>query len=116
MPEPLRIAVVGAGFMGRLHARTVAEGDVAELAAIVDLNPAAKAEADALGAAYLGSIEEALADDGIDAFVVALPDRAHVAPSETILRAGKPVLLEKPMADTLDGAKRIARAAREGDA
>jgi predicted dehydrogenase len=116
MPDLLRIAVVGAGFMGQLHARTVAEGDVAELAAIVDLDPAAKAVADGLGTKYLGSIEEALADDSIDAYVVALPDRAHVGPSETILRAGKALLLEKPMADTLEGAKRIARAAREGNA
>lgn len=112
----LKIAVVGAGFMGGLHARTVAETEDATLAAIVDsdVNGGKKA-AEGFGCSYLPTVEDAL-DQDIDAFVVAVPDRAHVAPASAVLRAGKPVLLEKPMADTLEGARTIARAADESGA
>lgn len=113
----LTIAVVGAGgFMGGLHARTVAESEGATLAAIVDADPTSgRKAAEYFGCRYLPSVEEALGT-GIDAYIVAVPDRAHVGPSTALLRAGKPVLLEKPMADTLSGARAIAQAATEGDA
>ena len=109
-----KIAVVGAGFMGMLHARTVAESAEAELTAIVDRDAdAGRRGAGELGTRHLSEVEDALSED-IDAFIVAVPDRAHVAPARTILRAGRPVLLEKPMADTLEGARAIAAAADEG--
>lgn len=108
------LALVGAGFMGQFHAQAIASSDVAELVAVVDLNPAAREVADAHGARYLPSIDEALEADGIDGFVVALPDRAHVEPAVQLLEAGRSVLLEKPMADTLAGARRIAEAERAG--
>lgn len=109
-----RIAVVGTGFMGGLHARTVAESAEATLAAVVDPNAeAGRRVADEFDTLHVTSIEEAL-DRDIDGYVVAVPDRAHVVPASTILRTGKPVLLEKPMADTLDGAQAIAQAAYDG--
>ncbi|TDC97629.1 Gfo/Idh/MocA family oxidoreductase [Actinomadura sp. 7K507] len=110
----IKIAVVGGGFMGRLHARTVAESAEAELAAVVDRDPAAgRAAADELGTRHLPEVEDALNED-VDAFIVAVPDRAHVGPATTALRAGRPVLVEKPMADTLEGARAIDKAAAEG--
>lgn len=109
-----KIAVVGAGFMGSLHARTVAESAEAELTAVVDRDAAAgRRVAEELGTRHLPEVDDALNED-IEAYIVAVPDRAHVAPASTILRAGKPVLLEKPMADTLDGAREIASAADQG--
>lgn len=114
---PLNIAVVGTGFMGQLHARTVAESPAATLAGVVDINEAAgRPVAERLGTTYYPSVSEALADSSIDGFVVALPDRLHEDGAVEILRAGKPVLLEKPMAHTLEVARRIAAAAEEGDA
>lgn len=114
---PLAIAVVGAGFMGQLHARTVAESDTAELAAVVDVNRELGAEVAArFGARHLADVDQALGDDAIDAYVVALPDRLHADATSTLLRAGKPVLLEKPMAHELAAARQIAEAAREGEA
>lgn len=110
----VKVAVVGAGFMGRLHARTVAESGEANLAAIVDSDPATgRAAAEELGTRYLNEIEIAL-DEDIDAYVLAVPDRSHVGPAATLLRSGRPVLVEKPMADTLDGAHTIAQAAVDG--
>lgn len=113
----LNIAVVGAGFMGQLHATAVRQCERTRLAAVVDLDEqAGRGVAERLGADYHRSAEDALGDSAIDAYVVALPDRAHVEVSSTLLRAGKPVLLEKPMAHSLDAARQIAGAADEGSA
>lgn len=109
------IAVVGAGFMGSLHARTVAESDSATLAAVVDTDETTgRRAAGRYGVRWHRTVEDALADRSIDAYVVALPDRLHVEAASTLLAAGRPVLLEKPMADTLAGARAIAEAERSG--
>lgn len=107
----IKVAVVGAGFMGSLHASCVANNPRIKLAAIVDSNTdAGIALAERYGAQYFPSVTDALNGE-IDAFIVALPDRAHVAATVEILQAGCPVLVEKPLADTLEGARAIASAA-----
>jgi predicted dehydrogenase len=109
-----RLAVVGAGFMGRLHAKAIADSDVAQLAAIVDSDPAARAVADEHGVPFYDSIEALVGALDLDGFVVSLPDRAHVETACALLDAGHAVLLEKPIADTLAGARQIAAAERRG--
>jgi predicted dehydrogenase len=108
------LVVVGAGFMGRLHAKAIADSDVARLAAIVDNDPAVRAVADAHGVPFHDSIEPLVGVQDVDGFVVSLPDRAHVETACALLQAGHAVLLEKPIADTLANARRIAAAARTG--
>ena len=102
--------------MGRLHAKAIVDSDLAALAAVVDVDPEARRLADAHGAQYHASIEALLDADDIDGFVVCLPDRAHVETACALLEAGHAVLLEKPMADTLEGALQIAEASRRGNA
>ncbi len=109
-----RLAVVGAGFMGRLHAKAIVDSDVARLVAIVDNDPAVRAVADAHGVPFHDSIEPLVGVSDVDGFVVSLPDRAHVETACALLQAGHAVLLEKPIADTLANARRIAAAARSG--
>ena len=114
-PPPTRIVVVGAGFMGSLHATTVAQSPIASLTGIVDHDRATGSQlAAALGVAYYPSVEAAIDAGAADAFIVALPDRAHVASSVALQEAGYPILVEKPLADTLDGARAIAAAATAG--
>ncbi len=99
--------------MGQLHATTVKQSDSARLAAVVDLDEERGGSvANDLGTMYYRTVEDALADDSIDAYVVALPDRHHVDAASALLNAGKPVLVEKPMAHDLAAAKAIADAAR----
>jgi predicted dehydrogenase len=110
-----RIVVVGAGFMGSLHATTVAQSPTAALTGIVDNDRATgRQRAATLDVGYFPSVEAAIDADVADAFVVALPDRAHVATSVALLEAGYPILVEKPLADTLEGARAIAAAAAAG--
>ena len=111
----LNVAVIGAGFMGRLHAQAIAESDVASLAAVVDTSEAiGRPVAERFGVPYMPNLDGLDRLSGIDAYVVAVPDRMHGEIVCTLLEAGRPVLVEKPMAHTLDVAKAMASAERKG--
>ena len=110
MGKPLRVAVVGAGAMGANHARVTSADARATLAYVLD-SDAARAEA--LAASFDAqtgeSWEQALA---CDAAIVATPTETHVELGIALLEAGVPVLVEKPLADDLDGAQRLVDTAR----
>jgi myo-inositol 2-dehydrogenase/D-chiro-inositol 1-dehydrogenase len=108
----LRIGIVGAGFMGLLHARVVADSDLGAVSAIVDPNPdAGRKAAGDFGAVHFADVETALSSGAADAYIVCAPDKLHESVTCALLEAGKPVLLEKPMAHTLAAAMSIARSA-----
>ena len=122
MAEPrhqrLAVAVVGAGAFGRNHARVYHElqkrGDAFELVAIVD-SDAARADAIAaqFGARAYRSLPEMLDTVRVDAASVAVPTVQHCAVAKALLQAGAHVLIEKPLASTLEEADDLIRAARE---
>ena len=104
--------MIGAGYIGQLHARVVAESPLAQVAAIVDVNrESGEAIASRYGVPWFSTVDSVCEDGAIDAAIVAVPDTAHEEPTCQLLRAGKAVLLEKPMAHTLDAARRIGEAA-----
>jgi myo-inositol 2-dehydrogenase / D-chiro-inositol 1-dehydrogenase len=109
----VRVGVVGAGLMGALHCRILA-GSVAgaELAAVADADVArAAAAADAARRAVVHENPyDLIADSGVDAVVVASSDATHEELVHACLRAGKPVLCEKPLAPAPDAALRIVEA------
>jgi predicted dehydrogenase len=117
MSEPLRVGIVGAGRMGQLYARIVQEATGAELVALVGNTPAKTRQAgERLGVpAYAeGDFQTMWAHHpSIDVVIVATPEWAHLDPTVDALRRGAHVLLEKPMAHTLDKARQIAMAAEE---
>ena len=110
---PLRVGIAGAGYFGRFHAQKVAAARRAVLSGITDRDPArAAALAAELGAPVLDwpALLEAS-----DAIVVAAPAEAHFDLADAALAAGRHVLVEKPIAATLDQADRLAaRAAAAG--
>src|SRR3989440_12315351 len=109
----LRVAVVGAGFIGQLHARVISESPLAKLAAIVDVDQDAReTAASRFGVDSYPSVDSICEDPEVDATIIAVPDIAHEEPATRLLQAGKAVLLEKPMAHSLDAARRIAEVAR----
>jgi predicted dehydrogenase len=122
---PLRVAVVGAGAFGRNHVRVYAElhraGAGVELCAVVDRDPAVLAAVRAqYGVAGYTTVEELLAacagnGTRLDAASVCVPTVHHADVADRLLPAGIDLLIEKPLAATLEEADRIvALAATHG--
>ncbi len=100
------------GHLGRHHARLLAETPGCTLSGIVDANEAqAQKIAGPLGAPVLPSIEALLAAS--DAVTVATPTVTHHAVAMCALRAGKHVLVEKPLTSILEEAEELLAAATE---
>lgn len=107
----LRIGVAGAGHFGRYHALKVAASERARLVGVHDLDQErARTVGWETGAPAL-SWDALLA--AADAVVIAAPAEAHHALAIDALRAGKHVLVEKPIASTLEQADELAATARE---
>jgi len=108
--KPLRVAVIGVGYMGRFHAEKVAElarvdGSV-ELAAVADRHlDRARTVGDAHGVLATTELKEALA--AAEAAIVAVPTAAHAELVAHALEAGLDVLVEKPIATTLAEAEQL---------
>ena len=92
------LCLVGAGFIGPVHAANLAAHPGARLKWVIDLNlPAAKALADKHGARAGGDLAEALADPAVRAVIVCTPPRTHTPIIEAAARAGKAIFCEKPI-------------------
>jgi predicted dehydrogenase len=105
-----RLAVIGAGAMGAKHARVVAESEGARLDLVVDHDRTrARAVADQWGA---GTSDDADAASHCHAAIVATSSETHVDIACRLLESGVPVLVEKPLATTLDGLSRLTTTAR----
>ncbi|HHH76670.1 MAG TPA: Gfo/Idh/MocA family oxidoreductase [Phycisphaerae bacterium] len=92
-----RIAVVGAGKMGKLHARVISEMPDVELACVVDVDEGrAKTVAKQRSCPWFTNPAEALAL--ADAAIIAVPTMHHVSAARDFIQAGKAVLIEKPLA------------------
>jgi predicted dehydrogenase len=126
----MKIAVIGLGFMGSTHIRGLKGVPGAELAAVVSSDPRKLSgdlsgiqgnfgppgeKLDFSGVKKYRTADEALADPAIEAVDICLPTDLHAPVAIAALRAGKHVLVEKPMA--LDGAsadEMVAEAVRSG--
>jgi predicted dehydrogenase len=107
----VRIAVAGAGLIGRRHIEEVDASGSAQLAAIVDPSPAAQEVADKFGVPLYGSLAELFGADTPDGVILATPNQLHVEGGLECVAAGVPVLVEKPVGDTVEGATRLVEAA-----
>ncbi len=111
MAERVRLALVGAGHMGTYHAQAIAERDDADLVAVCDIDgERAAAVAETHGARAVGDVTELAG--AVDAAVVAASTSSHRDVALALLESGIAVLIEKPLADTAEEARRIADAAR----
>ncbi|HXG34258.1 MAG TPA: Gfo/Idh/MocA family oxidoreductase [Bryobacteraceae bacterium] len=106
----VRVAVVGAGQFGRQHMRVIRQSPQAELAGVLDTDAARAAAAAAeFGCPALADLE-AVARRA-DAAVVATPTVTHAAVGCALLEAGLDVLVEKPIAATMEDAGRLIETA-----
>jgi len=108
----LRVGVLGVGHLGSLHARMYAEIPSAEFIGVMDTD-AARADAIArdLHVASFRTAEDLL--NQVSAVSIAAPTRAHFELARLAIQAGVHVLIEKPMASTIEEASSIVKLAKE---
>jgi predicted dehydrogenase len=106
----LSVAVIGAGSFGKNHLRVIHNSPHADLAGVFDVNAARAAEAAApYGCRVFGSIEELA--EAATAAIVATPTTTHSEIGRPLIQLGLDVMVEKPIADTIAGAKALVDAA-----
>lgn len=108
----LRIGLIGYGAWGGCHSRVLR--DCAQVAGVAAASEKTRAcAATETGAPVYSDYRELLADDSVEAVDVVVPNYLHEQVALDALAAGKHVLLEKPMALTVEGCDRIIEAARK---
>jgi predicted dehydrogenase len=117
MSNEIAIAVVGAGYWGPNLIRNVAEVRGARLHTICDLD---RDRLDKIGRRYPGAatttdLDRVLADSSIDAVVLATPVSTHHAMGLAVMKAGKDVLVEKPLAMTVAECRDLVEFAEAND-
>ena len=109
----LRVGLAGLGSMGRNHLRLLSARPDARLTAVADPVPAALAAAtESSGAQGFAEPLAMIAEAELDALVIAAPTTAHVPLALGAIRRGIAILVEKPLAPTIDEAMAILREAR----
>lgn len=108
----LRVGVVGGGYWGSKHVRALSAMDAVEKVVVIDPNPQ---RAGALARSFSNvdtypALAPALGE--VDAVVIATPPATHAALALEAIRAGKHVLVEKPLADNVADARSLVEASR----
>ena len=112
----LKVAVIGAGVMGKHHANIYAAIPHVDLVAVVDPDEKRCTEARRnYDARTYKTIDELIFTEGVDAVSIASPTSFHYAQAKQLLRAGVHVLVEKPVATEVEQAKELAELSRELD-
>jgi len=107
------IGLAGVGGFGRFCLDAFAEMPECAVAAAADVDPARARMAAAFGARVYTRFEDLLADPGVDIVAINTPPHLHASMALGAARAGKHLFVEKPLATSLDDARRVIGAARE---
>lgn len=95
----MRIGIIGAGRIGQVHARSVADNPETELVVVSDPNvSAAQSVAQRFGGRVVDTAEQVLEADDVDAVIICSPTPFHPEHILAAAKAGKPALCEKPVA------------------
>ena len=99
-PDDIRVAVLGAGRMGRTHLSNIATIPNANVVVVADPDEASAERGRELGGAERAVADplEAIHDPGVDVVVIVTPTSTHATLIEAALRAGKAIWTEKPIA------------------
>ena len=112
--KKIKVAVIGTGTMGKIHAQIYAESEKAELIYVCDLiEERAKELAKKCSCSYTTKIKKIASDLEIKAVSITTPDFAHREIALEMIEAGKDILVEKPLATSVRDAQDIVNAARK---
>ncbi len=109
-PDAVRTAVIGVGYLGRYHAQKYARLPDADLVAVVDINEEqGRRVAREVGCAHYRNFRDII--HRVDACSVVTPTPTHYTITRELLEAGKHVLVEKPMTDSVATAEKLGELA-----
>ncbi|MCW8943360.1 MAG: Gfo/Idh/MocA family oxidoreductase, partial [Sedimenticola sp.] len=112
MSDKLRVGVVGVGYLGRFHALIYSRMDNVELVGVVDVNADTAANvAEECGCPAYASSSDLLGK--VDAVSIVVPTSFHLDEARPFLQAGVHMLLEKPIASSVEQGREIVRLAKE---
>ena len=103
----LKIALMGAGLIGREHASLVRSHPATELVGIADVSAEGKQYAESIGVPHYEDFDAMLEELRPNGAIVALPNTMHVMAGLACVRRGIPSLVEKPIADTVEAAREL---------
>ena len=117
MMDKVNVAVIGVGAMGKNHARVFSELENSNLVAICDSNEQVGKEiADKFKAKFYSDLKEMLEKENIDAISICVPTKLHKETTLSIINKKIHVLVEKPIATTIEEAKEIIDEAEKNNA
>lgn len=112
MSGAMRIGVAGAGLIGRRHIELIAAWSDCDLAGIADPSPGAKKFAESRSAAWHSDHRALLEREKPDGVIIASPNALHLSMALDCIAHGVPVLVEKPVTDTVAAAQRLCDAVK----
>ncbi|NYZ76219.1 Gfo/Idh/MocA family oxidoreductase [Candidatus Micrarchaeota archaeon] len=111
MLKKIRVGVIGAGAMGQNHIRNYAQIEKVQLVGIADPDPQKAELAKQYGVEFYTDYKELLKKD-LDAVSIVVPTTLHAQVALDAIRSGINVLVEKPIADTVENAEKIISEAK----
>lgn len=113
--DKIKVGIIGAGYIGGVHAAVLARDERVRLAKVYDIAPeCARKLVQTTGAEFAASAEDLI--ESVDAVYIATPNTQHTGLASLAAHAGKHVFCEKPMATSLEDASRVLEAARASQA
>jgi predicted dehydrogenase len=109
--EPVKLAVIGAGLIGKRHAEHIAREPNAKLIAVVDPTPIGDQVAASLQSRWFKSLADLLDVERPDGVVIATPNQMHLMNGLEAVAARLPAIVEKPLADSVEDGSRLVNAA-----
>ncbi len=105
-----RLVVIGAGLIGREHCALIGQHPGADLVGLADVTAEAKTYADGIGVPCFADYQQMLDETEPDGAIVAVPNRLHLPAGLACLSRGIACLVEKPIADTVELARKLVAA------
>jgi len=110
----MKVGVIGTGMMGKNHARVYSDMDGVVLVGVSDINEKSGREvAERHDCEYYKNYEDLLAVEGLDAVSLCVPTSMHYDVGRIVIEKGKHVLIEKPIADTVENARKLVSLAKK---
>ena len=109
--KPVRLSVIGAGLMGRKHADLINAHSTCSLVGICDVDSSRRSVAEEFNVPFYQDVEALLERERPEGAIIATPNGLHAVVAEVCARRSVHILIEKPIADTLDDAHHIVKVA-----